>query len=97
MEVSERRSLSSNPNLLKHVYGTAVLAPNQMFKAADLTNIVVRLQIHSAPSPTIATTVCEPAQPISRNCAYKRRKIKTGLICMFPSDLCDSLIRMLRR
>src|ERR1035441_5296553 len=39
------------------------------------TNLVARFQIHSAPSPTITTTVWGPTQPNSRSWAYRRAKM----------------------
>jgi hypothetical protein len=37
--------------------------------------MVARFQIHSAPSPTITTTVWAPTHPSSRSCAYRRAKM----------------------
>src|SRR2546425_247309 len=42
------------------------------------TNIVARFQIHSAPSPTITTTVWGPTQPNSRSWAYRRAKMASA-------------------
>jgi hypothetical protein len=40
--------------------------------------MLARFQIHSAPSPTITTTVCAPTQPNSRSCPCKPRKISSA-------------------